>query len=272
MRVIWIFPVWLYAGFTLAQQPHARTETFHIAGNCAACKQTIEHSGSRKGEATLIWDAESQLATVTYDTTVTTADDVLKRVAYAGYDNERYLAPPEAYAELETCCQYERVTHARAVDGKAHAEESHPIGHAADQPAIAAQQPSVDNALSFYFSLKEALVSGNQKEAAAAATALAKEVQALPTPEAEQTAPMAVAVAKAKTLEDQRAQFAGLSENMYSLVKKNNASSTVYYQHCPMYNKGKGANWLSAEETIRNPYYGDRMISCGSVVETLQKK
>jgi hypothetical protein len=36
-----------------------------------------------------------------------------------------------------------------------------------------------------------------------------------------------------------------------------------------MANKGKGANWLSLENKVKNPYYGSRMLSCGKVVETL---
>jgi len=36
-----------------------------------------------------------------------------------------------------------------------------------------------------------------------------------------------------------------------------------------MANNNKGAKWLSVEAEIRNPYYGDAMLSCGSVVEVL---
>ncbi|PUZ24953.1 hypothetical protein DCC81_11590 [Chitinophaga parva] len=34
----------------------------------------------------------------------------------------------------------------------------------------------------------------------------------------------------------------------------------VYYQHCPMYNSGKGVNWLTKENTIKNLYYSSQMI------------
>jgi hypothetical protein len=40
--------------------------------------------------------------------TRTDVDAVLQRIAHAGYDNERYLAPDAAYAALPGCCQYER--------------------------------------------------------------------------------------------------------------------------------------------------------------------
>jgi hypothetical protein len=44
---------------------------------------------------------------------------------------------------------------------------------------------------------------------------------------------------------------------------------TVYYQFCPMMNDGNGAYWLSETRDIRNPYYGESMLTCGETVETL---
>jgi len=38
-----------------------------------------------------------------------------------------------------------------------------------------------------------------------------------------------------------------------------------------MDNDGKGANWLSKESSIKNPYYGSKMMRCGSTVETIKK-
>lgn len=57
---------------------------------------------------------------------------------------------------------------------------------------------------------------------------------------------------------------------MYELIKVSKQEKPVYYQHCPMANKGKGANWLSKENAIKNPYYGSQMLTCGSTVETIK--
>jgi len=46
-------------------------------------------------------------------------------------------------------------------------------------------------------------------------------------------------------------------------------SGEVYKQYCPMAFDGKGAFWLSSSEEIRNPYYGDKMLKCGRVEETI---
>jgi Cu(I)/Ag(I) efflux system membrane fusion protein len=45
---------------------------------------------------------------------------------------------------------------------------------------------------------------------------------------------------------------------------------TVFYQFCPMMNDGKGAYWLSETKDIRNPYYGEAMLTCGETKETLK--
>jgi hypothetical protein len=38
-----------------------------------------------------------------------------------------------------------------------------------------------------------------------------------------------------------------------------------------MANSGKGANWLSKENAIKNPYYGSSMLTCGKTVEIIEK-
>ena len=58
---------------------------------------------------------------------------------------------------------------------------------------------------------------------------------------------------------------------MYELIKVSRPAETVYYQHCPMADDGKGANWLSKESAIKNPYYGSQMLSCGKTVETIKQ-
>ena len=61
-----------------------------------------------------------------------------------------------------------------------------------------------------------------------------------------------------------------LSKDIYSLLKVAKYEVPVYFQHCPMYNDGKGANWLSKENAVKNPYYGSMMLTCGKTVETIK--
>lgn len=68
----------------------------------------------------------------------------------------------------------------------------------------------------------------------------------------------------------QREHFDILSKDMYDLVKAFNTNQTLYMDHCPMYNDGKGANWLSEIKEIKNPYLGKKMPACGEIKEELK--
>ena len=67
----------------------------------------------------------------------------------------------------------------------------------------------------------------------------------------------------------QRAAFIQLSSAMINSVKAFGINTEIYNQFCPMANNDKGANWLSFEENIKNPYFGDAMLTCGSVEEII---
>ncbi len=242
---------------TQAQIPHAKTETVRIAGNCGMCKSTIETSASVKNEVYASWNADNQQADITYDSAKTSLDDILKRVAYAGYDNDRYLAPSAAYGALEMCCQYERVPQALAVS---------------DRAVTAAIPSAIDPVYQAYAALKDALVAGNAASVPALATTLAKHLNGLSVPEAKKATAHATELAGEMSIAGQRSKFVPVSEAMFALAKASPPTTTIYYQHCPMYNKGKGAHWLSLEKQIRNPYYGETMLTCGSIVETLGGK
>jgi hypothetical protein len=71
-------------------------------------------------------------------------------------------------------------------------------------------------------------------------------------------------------LEQQREQFSMLSESLYTLVKSFGGGKTLYHDHCPMAKDGKGAMWLSEIKEVKNPYFGDKMMECGSVEEEIQ--
>jgi len=93
-----------------AQIKNAKTENVKIFGNCGMCETTIEKAGNLKKVANVDWNKDNQMATITYDTTKTNQDDILKRIALSGYDSEKFLAPNDVYANLPGCCQYERAT------------------------------------------------------------------------------------------------------------------------------------------------------------------
>ena len=46
------------------------------------------------------------MLTLVYNPTKVTSDDVLKKIAAAGHDNEKFRADEKAYSGLPGCCKY----------------------------------------------------------------------------------------------------------------------------------------------------------------------
>ena len=77
-------------------------------------------------------------------------------------------------------------------------------------------------------------------------------------------------ITETEDLEEQRKQFDFLSQALIKSLKVFGiASDTFYVQHCPMANDNDGADWLSNQEKILNPYFGDKMLTCGTVKDTI---
>ena len=71
-------------------------------------------------------------------------------------------------------------------------------------------------------------------------------------------------------IEIQRTAFSTLSDVFYKTIKAYGlGSATTYYDFCPMAFNNQGAFWLSDVKEIRNPYFGDKMLTCGRVTEEL---
>ncbi|ADB36392.1 DUF3347 domain-containing protein [Spirosoma linguale] len=142
--------------------------------------------------------------------------------------------------------------------------------------SLAASAQTTAPALSAYYSVKDALVSTDAAKAKASATTL---VVALGKVDAARLSAsdkknLATAKARATTISRtadvnaQRTQFEALSTSMIALAKATKPAKT-YVQYCPMAAEGKGAFWLSDKREVRNPYYGDKMLKCGSVKEEI---
>ncbi|MBE7178297.1 MAG: DUF3347 domain-containing protein, partial [Mucilaginibacter polytrichastri] len=135
--------------------------------------------------------------------------------------------------------------------------------------ALAFKDAGLGNAWKNYDNLREALVKGDAATVQTEAGFLAEAL--IDVQESSAAAKQAQELAATPDLEGQRKQFAVLNESFIGLVKKTGVNGgELYVQNCPMYAKGKGANWLSAQKEIKNPYYGDKMLECGSVKETIK--
>lgn len=260
--------------------PNAETTTLSVSGNCGMCKKNIETAANQKGKTKGSWDADTRVLTVIYNSKKTNPEEILKRVAYAGYDNEKFLAPEAAYSKLHGCCQYERTGKTE----KATATNKHE-GHAKANDhsgTIQKDKASLESVYAHYFAVKDALVKSDAGIASTKAKELLKEINAvkmesLGTDEHKvymkylaDLKTDAGHIAESKDVSHQREHFTSLSQNMYEVMKSIKPGYTVYLDHCPMFNDGKGANWISKESSIKNPYYGSQMLTCGKIIETIK--
>jgi len=75
---------------------------------------------------------------------------------------------------------------------------------------------------------------------------------------------------KTEDIKIQRTQFIRLSSNMIKAVQIFGINKEIYNQFCPMANQDKGANWLSFQKEIKNPYFGSSMLTCGNIEEIIE--
>lgn len=289
-KILVVITVLLSSINSFAQIKNAKTETVKIYGNCEMCKATIEKAGNLKKVASVDWNKDTKMATLTYDSDKTNQDEILKRIGLVGYDSEKFLAPDDVYAKLPSCCQYDRSLKPIAKNKEAGMDMKNGNGNH-DHNAMAQSATETSQNISqlkiiidSYFSVKDALVKTDAASASAKAAELLASIKAvdmnkLSTEEhnvwmkvMKGLSTNAESISKSKDVSKQREAFAPLSGNIYQLVKLSKQDVPVYYQHCPMYNGGKGANWLSKQETIKNPYYGSKMLTCGNVQETINNK
>lgn len=133
-----------------------------------------------------------------------------------------------------------------------------------------------------YITLKNALVATKAEEAKQAAGALKANVEKVASAAVEGEAKTYIGeqismvsqhadqIAGSTDIEAQRAQLDMLSSSLFALMKATGANTEkAYYQYCPMANNEKGAYWISENQEIRNPYFGDKMLTCGENKETL---
>lgn len=125
--------------------------------------------------------------------------------------------------------------------------------------------------LSSYYGIKDALVAGNASKAALNAGEFVKvangiDYKIISEGNIHALLKDAGDISETGDLKKQREQFARLSSNIIILAKSVKLGPEPAYEtYCPM----KKASWLSDSETVKNPYYGNAMLSCGNVVETI---
>ena len=101
-----VLSILLTSSFLFAQS--ISKATFLVKGDCSMCKERIETTAKKSGAKTASWNADSQKLEMEFDSTKVSADQILKNIAEAGHDNEKYKADNSVYEKLPPCCHYER--------------------------------------------------------------------------------------------------------------------------------------------------------------------
>lgn len=165
-------------------------------------------------------------------------------------------------------------------DGDNHHDGDAKMDH--DNMDMASNDGQMTNAkqvMADYMTLKNALVATDQAEAAKAGNKIVGSLKSfdMSAYTAEQQTELKDIITDAtehaehigeSEMPHQREHFKILSKDMVDMVAITGTDATLYQQFCPMYDKGSA--WLSMEKDIKNPYYGNKMMTCGKVEKEIK--
>lgn len=119
---------------------------------------------------------------------------------------------------------------------------------------------------SAYEKLRDALVATDYETAKTYAASL---VTALKNDENTVTqANLAQNILDATGIDMARAAFSKLNQSMEGIFEGSIEAGELNKCFCPMALNNSGAFWFSTSKEILNPYFGDKMLKCGSVQKT----
>lgn len=173
----------------------------------------------------------------------------------------------------------ENTIHNEAMPNESHEGHDHSSGTESTQREIT--QNDTKNAetaaiLDAYFEIKNGLVADSKENTAKGGTALLAaiskfDMSKIPEDahkeymEIQESAKEHAEHIVKSPMDHQREHFEALSTDITDLVALLGTDKVIYQDFCPMANNNKGALWLSEVKEIKNPYFGSRMLNCGSV-------
>jgi hypothetical protein len=138
---------------------------------------------------------------------------------------------------------------------------------------------AVNNVLKSYLGIKNALAADDSKTASDEAKKFTAALKEVPVAQmdvkqkatwdkyAEKLRYDGEHISEVNMIAHQREHFGSLSANVYEILKAFHSNDLVVYkQYCPMEKK----SWISESSTIKNPYFGKKMLSCGVTKETIK--
>ncbi len=144
-------------------------------------------------------------------------------------------------------------------------------------------QEDLNRVVELYLELKDALVQGDEDIAATLSKEFYTKLQQIEAAQMEGEARefweekqrsllqhSAMNTSK-ENLQELRENFVFLSEAMIKIVSTFGVGNEqIFVDYCPMANSDAGAYWLSEIREIRNPYYGEAMLTCGEIVAEIE--
>jgi hypothetical protein len=125
----------------------------------------------------------------------------------------------------------------------------------------------IQNIYSSYEKLRDALVATDFESTKKYAVELGDAIQKDNTNE--QQASILSSIKNATAIDEARLAFSSLTAEMETILSGSLESGEINKCFCPMANDNTGAYWLSTSKDILNPYFGDKMLKCGSVQATI---
>jgi hypothetical protein len=131
------------------------------------------------------------------------------------------------------------------------------------------ENPTYEILLDPYWQLQRALVESNAFGARKAALLLEEAARQVKTKQV--ITDKAAAILQEADLEKQRNHFSVISQELIQLVESEGVrEGAAYVAFCPMAMEDKGAYWLTPDKEVINPYFGESMLTCGSIEKTLE--
>ncbi|QOD61841.1 efflux RND transporter periplasmic adaptor subunit [Polaribacter haliotis] len=144
-------------------------------------------------------------------------------------------------------------------------------------------QNQLENVFNSYIKLKDELVNEDANNAIIASTEILENISKVDMKQLtdknahnhwmsleKEIKTSANSISKNSDIKIQREHFKHLSSHLISAIKLFGVNKKVFVEFCPMANNNKGAYWLSKQQKITNPYYGQAMLSCGEVKQILE--
>ena len=134
----------------------------------------------------------------------------------------------------------------------------------------------VDTLVEPYLAIQKGLSSDDLKTAQVGANSFLEAMKEAPQEgeaqeEAADLSDPAKVIAEASDIKAAREAFLELSHEMIPLVQHvgTTKDTALFVAHCPMAFGKKGGDWMQSGETVANPYFGNMMLHCGSIMEQI---